>query len=55
MDKPPATLWITDLSVRIFGLRPGGGNSPIAAWVEQAFTPTTIGGATIYDMTRPAS
>ncbi|MCU1660175.1 MAG: glycosyl transferase family 39, partial [Pseudonocardia sp.] len=34
---------------------PGGGNSPIAAWVGQSFTSTTIGGATVYDLTRPAS
>jgi 4-amino-4-deoxy-L-arabinose transferase-like glycosyltransferase len=33
----------------------GGGNSPIAAWVGQSFTSTTIGGATVYDLTRPAS
>jgi 4-amino-4-deoxy-L-arabinose transferase-like glycosyltransferase len=34
---------------------PGGDHSPIAAWVEQTFTPTTVGGATVYDLTRPAS
>ncbi|GAA3111341.1 hypothetical protein GCM10010464_87680 [Pseudonocardia yunnanensis] len=33
---------------------PGGRNSPIAAWVEQNYTPTEIGGATAYDLEQMA-
>ena len=35
--------------------RRGGdrGNSTIAAWVEQHFTATTVGGRTVYDLTQP--
>jgi hypothetical protein len=29
-----------------------GGRSEIAAWVEQNFTPTDVGGRTVYDLTR---
>lgn len=31
-----------------------GGNSEIAEWVQEHFTSTTVGGATVYDLTRPA-
>jgi 4-amino-4-deoxy-L-arabinose transferase-like glycosyltransferase len=31
-----------------------GGNSEIAEWVQQHFTSTSVGGATVYDLTRPA-
>jgi 4-amino-4-deoxy-L-arabinose transferase-like glycosyltransferase len=31
-----------------------GGNSEIATWVQENFTPTTVGGTTVYDLTRPA-
>lgn len=31
-----------------------GGRSEIATWVEQNFTPTTVGDWTVYDLTRPA-
>ena len=33
---------------------PGGGNSEIASWVASHFTATTVGGSTVYDLTRPA-
>ena len=29
-----------------------GGSSEIVAWVESTFTPTTVGGATVYDLTK---
>jgi 4-amino-4-deoxy-L-arabinose transferase-like glycosyltransferase len=31
-----------------------GGNSDIAGWVQDNFTSTTVGGWTVYDLTRPA-
>jgi 4-amino-4-deoxy-L-arabinose transferase-like glycosyltransferase len=31
-----------------------GGRSEIATWVEENFTSTTVGGWTVYDLTRPA-
>ncbi len=31
-----------------------GGNSEIATWVQDNFTSTTVGGATVYDLTEPA-
>jgi 4-amino-4-deoxy-L-arabinose transferase-like glycosyltransferase len=31
-----------------------GGNSEIATWVQDTFTSTTVGGATVYDLTQPA-
>jgi 4-amino-4-deoxy-L-arabinose transferase-like glycosyltransferase len=31
-----------------------GGNSEIATWVQENFTSTTVGGATVYDLTQPA-
>ena len=36
---------------------PGGGRggSTISAWVQQHFTATTVGGRTVYDLTKPAS
>jgi 4-amino-4-deoxy-L-arabinose transferase-like glycosyltransferase len=39
------------------GIRGGGGStsSEIATWVSQHFTATTVGGVTIYDLTKPAS
>jgi hypothetical protein len=30
----------------------GRGGSTIAAWVQENFTSTTIGGQTVYDLTR---
>jgi 4-amino-4-deoxy-L-arabinose transferase-like glycosyltransferase len=32
-----------------------GGNSEVAAWVEQHYTAQTIGGQTVYDLTAPTS
>jgi 4-amino-4-deoxy-L-arabinose transferase-like glycosyltransferase len=32
-----------------------GGNSEIAAWVEQSFTSTTVGSWTVYDLSQPAA
>jgi hypothetical protein len=39
------------------GARRGGerGGSTISAWVEQHFTATTVGGRTVYDLTKPKS
>ncbi len=34
---------------------PGGGNSEIESWVASTFTSTTVGGATVYDLSSPAS
>ncbi len=31
----------------------GGTSSEITAWVQQTFTPTTVGGRTVYDLTQP--
>ncbi|HVH25087.1 MAG TPA: glycosyltransferase family 39 protein [Pseudonocardia sp.] len=31
----------------------GGAGSEISAWVEQTFTPTTVGARTVYDLTQP--
>ncbi|MFC4951150.1 ArnT family glycosyltransferase [Pseudonocardia sp. GCM10023141] len=31
----------------------GGGSSGIAEWVQQHYTPTTVGGATVYDLAKP--
>ncbi|MBV9923282.1 MAG: glycosyltransferase family 39 protein, partial [Pseudonocardia sp.] len=31
----------------------GRGNSAISAWVEQHYTATTVGGRTVYDLTKP--
>ena len=31
----------------------GGTGSEITTWVEQTFTPTTVGGRTVYDLTQP--
>ena len=40
-----------------FGLGPamggGGTASAISSWVEQRFRSTTVGGVTVYDLTRP--
>ncbi|WP_175084504.1 glycosyltransferase family 39 protein [Candidatus Frankia nodulisporulans] len=33
--------------------RGGGSTSAISSWVEQHFTPLTVGGQTLYDLTRP--
>ena len=33
---------------------PGGGSSEIASWVASHFTATTVGGSTVYDLTRPS-
>lgn len=33
--------------------RAGGSTSAISSWVEQHFTPLTVGGQTLYDLTRP--
>jgi 4-amino-4-deoxy-L-arabinose transferase-like glycosyltransferase len=40
------------------GFRPNGGSrsaGEIAAWVTQHFTPVSVGGVTLYDLTQPAS
>jgi 4-amino-4-deoxy-L-arabinose transferase-like glycosyltransferase len=38
------------------GMGPGGGtSSAIQSWVEATFKATTVGGATLYDLTAPAS
>ena len=34
---------------------PEGGSSSISAWVEAGFAATTVGGSTVYDLTRPVS
>ena len=34
---------------------PGGGNGEIASWIASAFTATTVGGATVYDLTKAAA
>ncbi len=31
----------------------GGGNSEIALWVASTFTPVTVDGVTLYDLTNP--
>ncbi|GAB2584400.1 ArnT family glycosyltransferase [Microlunatus antarcticus] len=33
----------------------GGGSSEISTWVTQHYTATTVGGATVYDLTQPTS
>jgi len=33
----------------------GGESSQITSWVEQNFTPRTVGGETVYDLTSPTS
>jgi 4-amino-4-deoxy-L-arabinose transferase-like glycosyltransferase len=38
------------------GMGPGGGNGyaqQISSWVQQNFTATTVGGTTVYDLTKP--
>jgi hypothetical protein len=39
------------------GAQNGGSNvsSQISTWVQQSFTPVTIGGTTFYDLTQPVS
>jgi hypothetical protein len=37
------------------GAASSGSSSQITAWVTSHFTPTTIGGRTVYDLTRPTS
>ncbi len=38
------------------GMRGGSASSSeIQAWVSQHFTPTTVDGVTVYDLTQPAS
>ena len=34
---------------------PGGGNSEIANWVAANYTATTVGGSTVYDLTKASS
>ena len=34
---------------------PGGGNSEIANWVAANYTATTVGGSTVYDLTKAGS
>ena len=34
---------------------PRGGNGEIASWVASTFTATTVGGATVYDLAKPAA
>jgi 4-amino-4-deoxy-L-arabinose transferase-like glycosyltransferase len=34
---------------------PGRGDSEITRWVQENYTPTTVGGATVYDLTQAAS
>ncbi len=38
-----------------FGGGSSGTSSQISSWVEQNFTSTTVGGATLYDLTQPTS
>ncbi len=38
-----------------FGGGSNGTSSQISSWVEQNFTSTTVGGATLYDLTQPSS
>jgi hypothetical protein len=38
-----------------FGGGGRGGDSAIATWVAAHFTATTVGGATVYDLTAPTS
>ena len=35
------------------GFGRGGGSGSISQWVEQNFTSTTVGGSTVYDLTKP--
>ncbi|MDT4981227.1 MAG: hypothetical protein QOG07_3106 [Pseudonocardiales bacterium] len=34
---------------------PGGGNTSIATWVAAHYTATTVGGSTVYDLSKPTS
>jgi 4-amino-4-deoxy-L-arabinose transferase-like glycosyltransferase len=34
---------------------PGGGNSEISSWVAAHYTSTTVGGQTVYDLTKKTS
>jgi hypothetical protein len=33
----------------------GGSSSAISTWVQEHFTPTTVGGRTVYDLTQPVA
>ena len=33
----------------------GGSSSAISSWVQEHFTSTTVGGRTVYDLTRPTT
>jgi hypothetical protein len=54
--------YVTDKRIHYFigageGMRSNGGSqasADIASWVAATFTPTTIGGVTMYDLTQPA-
>ncbi|WP_158887661.1 ArnT family glycosyltransferase [Amycolatopsis anabasis] len=47
--------YVANGEVRYFlaGGRTRGGANEIATWVEDTFTPLTVGGTTVYDLTRP--